>query len=785
MQVKKFICSLGFVMIALTLSAQSVGLVLSGGGAKGLSHIGVIQALEENNIPIDYIGGSSIGAIVAALYAIGLTPEEMMTIFSSEEFDSWFKGLPDQSYGAYYYKGDPLPNIFGFSLKLERDEDKKLDMSLSVAPSLVSPYPMDMAVMQLFAASSAAASGDFDNLMVPFFCVASDIAKKRPYVAVSGDLGSAVRASMTYPLYFKPIIIDSTLLFDGGFYNNFPWDIMESRHNPDFIIGVKCSSGRTKLSEDDLVTQVENMLMVETDYSIPPERGVVIDGKYDVGMMDFAKLKEAVGQGYENAMKMIPEIKSRLYREMSKEEYEARRVDFRTKTPPLVFNDLKIDGNLSEPEAEFIKNTVSDGNDSFDFATARRGYYRVVATNLIKNFYPRADYNADSLFTLNLRTTKKSAIDFLIGANISSSTLNQGYVGMTYSHLGRKPWRADLDLNVGHYYTGVNARFRHELSFKPLMFYEVKFNSQRFDYLSGNRLALFTNELSTNVREDENFFTVNLGMPYSMRKNILLKLGTDVGGVYYNYFEDPHYTRYDVKDRTRFMFVSPKISVERNTHNFRMYPTQGKRELMMLKFVYGWESHMPGTQSNEADRVENRSASSLQFRLIQENFYNINRWFSLGYYLDLSVSNQLEFADYMSTLLATPSFTPTVHSRTVLLSRYRASSFLGAAVSPIFHLSPTILFHMTAAYIQPYKYLDRLEKGKYEYSSPFPAGNFTSSFALVWQSPIGPISLSCAYYGSNRDSNQEIEEGSKGGWSKWYPQFNIGFLLFKEKAIQR
>ena len=727
-----------------------------------------------------------MGAIVAALYAIGLTPQEMMTIFSSQEFDSWFKGLPDQSYGAYYYKGDPLPNIFGFSVKLGRDENKKLDMSLSVAPSIVSPYPMDMAVMQLFATSSAVAEGDFDNLMVPFFCVASDIAKKRPYVAVRGDLGSAVRASMTYPLYFKPIMIDSTLLFDGGFYNNFPWDIMDSRHNPDFVIGVKCSSGSiVKLDEDDLFTQVENMLMVETDYSIPRERGLVIDGKYDVSVMEFGKLEEVAEQGYNNAMKMIPEIKSRVLREMSGEDYAARRMAFRTKTPPLVFNDIEIDGDISESEADFIKSTISGGDDNFDFATARRGYYRVIATNLVNNFYPNAKYNADSLFTLNLRTTKKSAIDFLIGANISSSTLNQGYVGMTYSHLGRKPWKTDLDLNVGHYYTGVNARFRHELSSNPLMFYEVKFNSHRFDYLSGNRLPLFTNELSTNVRENENFFTVNLGMPYSMSRNILLKLGVDAGSVHYNYFEYPHYTRYDVMDRTRFRFVSPRISVERNTHNFRMYPTQGKKELMMFKYVHGWESHIPGTQSNERDRVENQSASSFQLRLIRENYYSINNWFSLGYYLDLSLSNQLEFADYMSTLLATPSFKPTVHSRTVLLSRYRAPVFLGVAVSPVIRFTPTMLLHVTAAYIQPYKYLNQLEGGRYEYSSPFPAGNFTSSFAFVWQSPIGPISLSCAYYGSNRDSNQEIEEGSKGEWSKWYPQFNIGFLLFKEKAIQR
>lgn len=785
MQAKKIICSLFLIFIALTTKAQSVGLVLSGGGAKGLSHIGVIKALEDHNIPIDYIGGTSMGAIIGALYAVGLTTQEMMTILKSEEFDSWFKGLPDQSYGAYYYKGDPLPDIFGFSVKVERDDNKKIDISLSLAPSLISPYPMDLAVMQIFATSSAAAENDFDKLMVPFFCVAADIAKKRPYIAVNGDLGSAVRASMTYPLFFKPIVIDSTLLFDGGFYNNFPWDIMESRYNPDFIIGSKCSSGKIELREDDIFTQVETMLMVETDYSIPKEKGVVIDGKYEFGLLEFDKLDEIVEMGYQNTLKVISEIKERVYREMSEDELDERRMNFRQRTPELVFNEIEIDGDITESGGDFIKKTISgDDEDTFDFATAKRGYYRVIATNLVKNFYPKAIFKADSTFSLNLKTTTKSSVDFLIGANISSSTLNQGYVGVSYSHLRRKPWRADLDINIGHYYTGVNARFRHELSFNPLMFYEIKFNAHQFDYMSGNRSALFTNELSTNVKENEVFFSANLGMPYSMHKNILAKLGVDFGDIYYNYFENPYYSKYDVQDRTRIRFFSPRVSMERNTHNYKMYPSLGKRELFMLRFVYGWESHIPGTQSVKEDEVKNRRSSAIQLRFMQENYFRINKWFSLGYTMDISVASNFNLADYISTLLFTPAFTPTVHSKTVLLSKYRAPVFAGVGISPVIHISPSILLHFTFGYIQPYKYLTELDGGKYEYSKAFPAGNYTSNTALVWHSPIGPISLSCAYYSANRDPNQEIENEKKEG-SKWYPQFNIGFLIFKDRAILR
>ena len=86
---------------------QGVGLVLSGGGAKGLSHIGVIKALEENNIPIDYIGGTSIGAIIGGLYAIGYTPDQMIDLFKSKEFEAWSKGKAEIPYAAFFYQNAP------------------------------------------------------------------------------------------------------------------------------------------------------------------------------------------------------------------------------------------------------------------------------------------------------------------------------------------------------------------------------------------------------------------------------------------------------------------------------------------------------------------------------------------------------------------------------------------------------------------------------------------------------------------------------------------------------
>ena len=94
---------------------SGVGLVLSGGGAKGLAHIGVIRALEENNI--DYIAGTSMGGIIGALYAIGMDPYQMQDIFKTREFESWYKGEPEYRYASSFYRDDPTPKMFAVSLE--------------------------------------------------------------------------------------------------------------------------------------------------------------------------------------------------------------------------------------------------------------------------------------------------------------------------------------------------------------------------------------------------------------------------------------------------------------------------------------------------------------------------------------------------------------------------------------------------------------------------------------------------------------------------------------------
>jgi len=132
-------------LFTMQVNAQRVGLVMSGGGAKGMAHIGVIKALEENNIPIDYITGTSIGAVIGSLYAMGYAPQDMITLFKSKDFYKWYTGYIDEKYTFYYKEYDDKPDMFRLGIK---QQDSII--SIVLPTNLITSLPMDIAFFQLY-----------------------------------------------------------------------------------------------------------------------------------------------------------------------------------------------------------------------------------------------------------------------------------------------------------------------------------------------------------------------------------------------------------------------------------------------------------------------------------------------------------------------------------------------------------------------------------------------------------------------------------------------------------
>src|SRR5574344_787271 len=773
----------------------TVGVVLSGGGAKGLSHVGVLKALEENNIPIDYICGTSMGAIVAGLYSIGMTPDEMLYLFKTKEFESWYKGMPELSYASYFYKPSPDPTMFSVAIEKRKSKSKLPEDSLktsvgrklskwkfTIPTSLVSPYPMDLAVMQIFASPCKACNYNFDSLMFPFFCIASDIQKKKAYIAREGDLGSSIRASMTYPLYFKPIMIDSTLLYDGGIYNNFPWEQMKQFYHPDYIIGVQCVVGNIKPDEENVTTLVSGMLMRDSDYNIPESEGIIIKGEYPFAIMDFGKVDEISEKGYEVAQPFIAKIKGRVGRERTQQELDSIRLAFRQKCGEVRFSKkVEIIGTLNQHERSFIDRTIrEDKRKDISFDQFKRGYYRIIASGAVNTFYPSFVYDKkdplfrenDSLFTLKIRATKSAPMRLYIGGNISSSSLNQGYLGFSYSHLSANPWRAKADMNLGKFYKGGSIKWRQEVGVNPMAFYYVEAVGHQFDYYNGNQNVFTADKLPKDVQAKELFIKGGVATPVSFKRNLLAQGGVVIGRRYVSSYQKDNVASTDTPDRGSVFIISPMVTIKRSTLNFLQYPTEGADEFIRLHYIYGRESFTPGNTNTSAYEISGITHHMAALRLKAERYFSVTKAFSIGYDFDVVLSNRNKMSNFYSALMFMPAYEPIPHATTIMMGNYRANSFIGAGISPIFLFTRSLYLHTKIAYFRPYEQIVRADNGwEYTYTKKFPSGGFIANFALVWQSPIGPVSLSTAYY-------------SKGGAYKWYPQLNIGFLIFNKKALE-
>jgi NTE family protein len=233
------ILSLLVLTFVFTISSysQTVGLVLSGGGADALAHIGVIKALEENNIHIDYITGTSMGALVGALYASGVPIEKIEAYFTSKHFSEISDGSIPLKFHYYYPTREDEPVIIPIRFKkIEKG------YTMLLPSKVIASESVDIEVVKQLAQAEKEAGYNFDNLKIPFRCVAADVVTKELVVFKDGSLTEAIRASTSYPLFIRPIKIDGHLMYDGGIYNNFPVDIMCQDFNPDYIIGSNVSS---------------------------------------------------------------------------------------------------------------------------------------------------------------------------------------------------------------------------------------------------------------------------------------------------------------------------------------------------------------------------------------------------------------------------------------------------------------------------------------------------------------------------------------------------------------
>jgi NTE family protein len=751
------------LILLLSLSPQAigqrVGLVLSGGGATGLSHIGVMKALEENGVPIDYVAGSSMGALVGAMYAAGITPWEMDSLFQTELFQLMAQGAIEEEYLYHFKRERPDATLLGVRF----NPDTTLQRSLPT--NLRSPVLMDFEQMRAFATASAAAGYDMDSLFVPYRCVASDLTARKPVVFSKGDLALAVRASMSYPFYFKPIRVDGNLMMDGGLYNNFPSDVMYDTFMPDVIIGSNVASNSTPPDEDDLMSQLRAMMVAPTAYTVSCEPSVLIEPRTATTLFDFASAKQAVQDGYNAAMARMPEILAMIPRRVMPHEMVKRRAEFKARCPKVVFGDIRFDG-LSEHQALFAERLLNKRNEPIDADVLKPRYFRLYADPNVNGLYPKATYVPErGDFDLDIRVKREKPLEVRFGGMFSSRPINTGMLGVRYHLFGRVSSRIDGLGYFGKFYTAGQASWRTDLSSRVPIYIEPIGTFHRWDYFRG--FSSFFDEVRPSyIVNREIWGGLNAGL--AMGNKGLLKVDAKYAQTRDSYYQDNAFAATDTADVTEFFHGTWGLVLERNSHNRKQHPNSGDLFRAEVRMVNGEEHTTPGSRSTVRERFDSYHSWAVA-RVTLDKYFIPRGTVRFGLLAEGVFSTQPFFQNYKATVLRAPVFQPTPETRTYFLENYRATQYVAGGARMIMAVARNKFDLRLEGYIfQPYKAIVRDGFDQAEEGKPISDRYYIASGSLIYQSPVGPVWFNTSYIDGLREP--------------WVWSLNFGYVLFAQRS---
>ncbi len=422
-----------------------VGLVLSGGGAKGLAHIGVLKVLEEEGVQVDFIGGTSMGAMVGSLYALGYTANQLDSIFRVMDFDNIVQdNLPRRVKSFYEKENDEK---YALTLPFQR-----MKFGIPIAFSK-GQNTYNLFSQLLYDARSVK---DFNELPIPFLCIATDAETGEEILLNKGNLAQAVVASGAFPSLFSPVMIDGRHLIDGGIVDNYPVEKVKAM-GADIIIGVDVQTGlmdREQLnSAAKMIMQVVNFQMLQTmsekrqktDIYIKPD----ISNFNVVSFSDGAKIVQNGIKAAEPFREQFRQIA--LLQGKNKKEKKAIKNELFLKN----ISSVDIKGTENYSRAYVMGKLRFKANEKISFQEFNEGFDRLNATQNFQSIgyhFEKQDDESDKLIV----ELKESEIKTFIRFGLHYDPLYKSGLLINVTH---KNFLTRNDVISGDVILGDNLRY--------------------------------------------------------------------------------------------------------------------------------------------------------------------------------------------------------------------------------------------------------------------------------------------------------------------------------------
>ncbi|TDY13772.1 patatin-like phospholipase family protein [Meridianimaribacter flavus] len=474
----KHIILIALIFFNISLYAQEnveetkpkIGLVLSGGGAKGFAHIGVLKVIDSLGIKVDHVAGTSMGAIIGSLYASGYTGKQLDSIFRTLNFDDVISdNLPREA--KTFYERD---NAEKYAVSLPFDKFKlKLPSAISRGQNVYN--------LLTYLTLHVSEVDDFQKLPIPFFCIATDVETGKEVILDKGNLAKAITASGAFPSLFQPVEIDGQLLIDGGVVNNYPIDELRAK-GMDIIIGVDVQDGlatRDELtSAPDILLQINNYRTINDMKSKVKKTDVYIKPDIkDFTVISFSEGSQIVENGEHAASQKIDELVALAKTNQNSVRYKA------VKSPDsILINSVNFDGNKRYTRSYVLGKLRLKQNSKVSYEDFNSGVNNLVATNNFDAFQYKFKKSKDSGgYDLDATLKESKATTFLkLGLHYDDLYKSAALVNIT-----KKRFLFDNDVASFDFILGDNVRYNFEYFIDKGFYWSIGLRSRFNQFQKG------------------------------------------------------------------------------------------------------------------------------------------------------------------------------------------------------------------------------------------------------------------------------------------------------------
>lgn len=553
-----------------SITRPRVGVVLSGGGAKGFAHIGVLKVIEESGLPIDYIAGTSMGSIVGGLYSIGYSPETMIRLVKEQNWDAVMSDAIPRKYISVDDKILDRHYLATFPFR-----NRKIEMKSAI---------YDGAMVNLLLArltSPVYNIRNYSELSVPFLCVAADIETAEAYEMTRGNLQRSIRASMSIPFYFTPVEVDGRLLIDGGMRNNFPVHNLRDK-GLDIIIGVNVQRDfRKKDDLNSLAKILDQMIaMTDIDANMKAQEDVDIHIKPNLsnfGMMDFNYYDTIIALGEQAARQYLPEFKRLADSIKSIEDYTLERPDIEPLDTIFVIS-LKVKGVKQESE-NFIKKSLGKHYPAtMAIDDIETSIMRIYATGYFSDIWYELEPAVKGV-NLVIHCKEREEETVSVAAHYDSDYGIGILANVTLKNILKFPTRSTLsaDINIAEdpyfklrLHSNVSQKFKYGVDLSVISL----FMNQYSDYVINNSYSVQDNKLDIFFEFMPNLkrqFRIGTVANYvHLRDNLIHTVSSDnydfISYAYFNYYinneDSPTFASRGWKFNLNGKYIMPVIKMD-------------------------------------------------------------------------------------------------------------------------------------------------------------------------------------------------------------------------------